>query len=611
MKLQYLAIIFIIIMMPILIVFSIFVNVQTNLIKTELLYDERLLNSTYDAIKAFQINTINTSYYTPEKRVEILNASAETFYNSLISAFKYEGLGTDSMKGYVPAIVFTLYDGYYIYSPFQNTVTNVEEKLDEDYENNKTFYGLKPYISYTCKYKYNDKVYYITYSMDNYILVDEYNSAGSHVTKAGYLVSGITTNNNSDPENATECYYNGITFKKSDTEALKEYINVYDEYGNNVEGIYYYVTMNGTKYYYSGSNPNGNVAGCADTDKIFYIDDSELVHNQVNAKKGDENKFEYYYNKIFFNNSGFEYYKNAYKFTNKDILGTEIKNLSVQNLVGAQINYDGTITSPDFTGFTFTNFGKIFDDKATLLEEFDSNFNQHRAEVIRAIITTNLSTAIASFANQYGAGSTDDYLMPKISETDWNLLENNICIATFFQGMKIQNKLYNKYCVVPNNFNKEYVDENDIYILKKEIQYSYAKANEVELFKKMLSKDMKILDSTLNTVTYYPGIPRINFETRMNSNNRFYNPMSYYNTNPSEDPTAPNYEKYKPFYGSYESISGAKGISGLESRQGDNVVHFDMYKYIKGCNDTLKKTYYIALGRERESSFKYTDNKIV
>ena len=98
------------------------------------------------------------------------------------------------------------------------------------------------------------------------------------------------------------------------------------------------------------------------------------------------------------------------------------------------------------------------------IEYSNSNFNRHRADVIRAIITTNLSTAITGFKKY--SNSDVEYIMPKISETDWELLENNVCIATFMQGIKVGDKTYNSYAVIPNNFNKEFVDENDIYILK-------------------------------------------------------------------------------------------------------------------------------------------------
>ena len=61
MKIQYLAVIFILIILPIIMVFSEYLGNQIDTIKTENLYNARLLDSTYDAIKAYQLNTVNNA----------------------------------------------------------------------------------------------------------------------------------------------------------------------------------------------------------------------------------------------------------------------------------------------------------------------------------------------------------------------------------------------------------------------------------------------------------------------------------------------------------------------------------------------------------------------
>ena len=98
MKIQYLAVIFIIIIMPIIIVFSEYLNTQMTMIKTEQGYDARLFDSTHDSLKAFQINTINSMYYTPESRVDNIEASVNTFFNSLVTSFNYDGNLASVMK---------------------------------------------------------------------------------------------------------------------------------------------------------------------------------------------------------------------------------------------------------------------------------------------------------------------------------------------------------------------------------------------------------------------------------------------------------------------------------------------------------------------------------
>ena len=59
MKYQYLAVVFVIIMLPISLVFSAYLGAQLDTLDLQISYDTKLDNATYDAIKAFQLNTIN------------------------------------------------------------------------------------------------------------------------------------------------------------------------------------------------------------------------------------------------------------------------------------------------------------------------------------------------------------------------------------------------------------------------------------------------------------------------------------------------------------------------------------------------------------------------
>ena len=62
MKLQHLAIIFVIIILPITIILSVYTDHQIKVINYQAQYSSYLLNASYDAIKAFQLNTINNKY---------------------------------------------------------------------------------------------------------------------------------------------------------------------------------------------------------------------------------------------------------------------------------------------------------------------------------------------------------------------------------------------------------------------------------------------------------------------------------------------------------------------------------------------------------------------
>ena len=127
--------------------------------------------------------------------------------------------------------------------------------VDENYKDSEILYGLKPNVYYSCRYKLsNGSDFVITYSLDNYITIDGqvYSSSQGRfipVNESGYLI-GIDTpsTNNGFKKSGNNYIYEGITISSGDTEALCEYI------GNT---LYYYVKINGTKYYYHG-NSRGN-----------------------------------------------------------------------------------------------------------------------------------------------------------------------------------------------------------------------------------------------------------------------------------------------------------------------------------------------------------------
>ena len=453
------------------------------------------------------------------------------------------------MREYIPAVVFTMYDGYYIYSSFENQLTNVKtDDVDSQYMHGSILNGLKPYVSYTCNYSKDGKDIMITYTMDNYIIVDIFEGA-NHEKREGYLINGIEKNGTD--ENATY-KYDGITFTKNNTEILREFL------GND---FFYYTIKDGTKYYYNGSHTDGNYDESAEDESIFYIDEQRYTHIQYRNQKKKKKEFKEYYDEIFKNNYAYNYYKEAYEFT--DWVKTNLAGLTISNINKANKSYEE---------YDFADVGNIFEGN---IQDSDSSFNAHRADVIRAIISSNLPAAISGFG-KFSKATNTEFLMPKISETDWDLLENNICIAAFLQGMKVGDKTYNNYAVVPNNFNKEYVDENDIYILRND--NTYTKAN-----------DSTLDNSTLQTkanLGFEPGVLKINFERRQNLNEEYFNPMSV--------------NKDTPYLQSYSSLAGTGDLNSLST--------IDMYKYMRSLTDekyqNLKRAYYTALGRERYGSYK-------
>ena len=138
MKYQSLAVIFIIIILPISMILTAYVQNQVQTLQLQISYDTKLTNSTYDALKAFQLNALNSSTSDlANSKLRDIEASVNTFFNSMASNFNMAGYNKDILQNYVPAVVYTMYDGYYIYSPFTNTLEEDDEGAT--YTNEKKF----------------------------------------------------------------------------------------------------------------------------------------------------------------------------------------------------------------------------------------------------------------------------------------------------------------------------------------------------------------------------------------------------------------------------------------------------------------------------------------
>lgn len=278
MKIQNLAVIFIIIILPISLILTSYVQNQVKTLGLQVSYDTKLNNATYDALKAFQLNTFNSdSSDLSNSKMRDVEASANTFFTSIASNFNMEGYNKDVLKDYVPALVYTMYDGYYIYSPYTNTLSNNEQKDDATYSNGEKIYGLKPYVYYSCRYIKSDIDVVITYTLDNYITIQgkykDINGYIKYINKSGYLLSNII------PENeGKDISYRGIKILR---ENLREYVK---------ESKYPYVKRNGVKYYEKNGNWYSN------------LNNEEYKLNVSYSSINDE--------------SGINYYMDAFSFSN-------------------------------------------------------------------------------------------------------------------------------------------------------------------------------------------------------------------------------------------------------------------------------------------------------
>ena len=131
MKIQSLAIMFIIIVLPISIVMQTYIQNRVETLSMQSQYDSKLTGATYDALKAYQINSFNsdTSYLANSKMRDI-EAGVNTFFNSLATNFSTLGYNKESLQGYVPAVVFTMYDSRTNLS--LQVVENVKDNLKQN-----------------------------------------------------------------------------------------------------------------------------------------------------------------------------------------------------------------------------------------------------------------------------------------------------------------------------------------------------------------------------------------------------------------------------------------------------------------------------------------------
>ena len=521
MRIQSLAVIFIIIILPISILLGSYTQARVKTLSLQTTVDSKLKDATYDSLKAYQINSFNTT--TPadlaNSKIRNIQASVNTFFNTMTTSFNTLGYTKDTFQNYIPALVYTMYDGFYIYSPFVNTldsetnkyINEMKSKYDnngqvyDSYEDGKKLYGLKPYIYYSCRYKRdNNNDVIITYSLDNYIqiqgLVD-----GKAVSRYGYLLDDVSCSGNN-------VSYNG---NKIDVEAaLRENVYVDGVYKENIP----YIKLKGTKY---------------------YTYDDRTVFSVVDGKKvitGDISV-----NKINNNDNAVQYYKEAYELKQFIQNSYFLRTLNTSDIV-----YDSDVP------VNYQNVGKVFDFENGVEKE-TSNFNTHRIDVIKNTIETNLTVAIANF-NTY-SNVTTNFQMPKLKDTDWDKIMQNISIISFMQGMNLGGKTYNGYAIVTNTKNDDVVMNDSIYIQTSDNVFH------------------NISEIGLDSKNILNGVNNVNLERRKAEN-------------------VDEHERYfYPVFGtlSYDSV----------------VTHNNVYdKMPSSLNGKLAKIYYTALGRERQALYR-------
>lgn len=118
MRLQGISIIFALIVLPIILVIAYYISLQIDTITLQNKYTAHLLDATYDAMSSFELNTANEDLSTVSDSLRtIIEASDNIFMNALATNLGMSNASKSRLEPYIPAILHTLYDGYYIYAP--------------------------------------------------------------------------------------------------------------------------------------------------------------------------------------------------------------------------------------------------------------------------------------------------------------------------------------------------------------------------------------------------------------------------------------------------------------------------------------------------------------
>lgn len=578
MKIQELAIIFIIIILPISLVLSVYTQNQVQTINTQTLYDNRLTSATYDAMRAYQLNAANsTTSDMSNSKTRDIEASVSAFRNSIMTAFELNGFTANELNSYIPALVYTMYDGLYIYSPYSNiaevnTDANADEEVKIKTEGQKE-YGLKPYISYSCRYKTTNIDVVITYSLDNHIAVKGM-IGRKYVNKEGYLIDGIECSINPDEEikindeiEKAKITYNGIEIG---TESLKEYLPLSID-KNDENAAYPYAKINGTKYYLIQDKEGDQ--------QIVYVSNG-FFRTQCKSTDSDKTAFNAYKNIIENNYMAKEYYYEAYKFTHW------FKESGLSALTYGDAWDEVLVKKSDGSGAE-QEYREIWPENRTPIFQFNSSsdiknnienetstFNQHRLAVIRYKIENNLAIAISNY-NEY-SGVKNVFQMPELKEDEWDQIIHNISLISFLQGLPIGEKTYNGYTLVTNSESEEVVLEGNIFMLGES-------ANGEKVYYRI--GDVELEDggtATLNAGNYGDKVSagRLNLDFKRRYVTRTDKTQTYY------------YYQMRNFKASYNSVVMQDKVTTFD----------DIYKYISGVSPDYQKAFYTALGRERQGS---------
>lgn len=554
MKLQNLVIIFLLIILPMMLVYTINYNGQMKTLRLQAQYNESLKNATYDAIKAFEENTLSDSLSgNAESKRDNIKAAMNMYIKSLAASSGFSAYNENDIKEYIPAVVFGLYDGFYMYAPTINNSGSYEPML-------------KNFVYYSERITGTDIV--IRYSLDNYVAVSGTINGTTYGTWSGYLEANVDAQinlvdeenlyeniivevekNSSNPNTNFEYEYYLIpcTYKYNDGkkiykkvnngEILKLTNNSPTETNIDLKQIKweknYYNDGIDNKFYTENSS---NKYLIIDGDKWYTYSDYKLIQTADPTKNTDD--------------SAKEYYTKAKKFT-------EWWNNNIASLNSSlQVDSSNDPENPN------------------------SNFSIHKKSIMKDTIQNNLNTAIAAYANRQTI-TGKKFKMPVIAPEDWEKVYSNVSVITFLQGIDIGYTEYNNYSVQNSTNHNEYPNPNNLYF---------------------------IIGNNCDTSGTYHDIRCTNTVLTGYKSNEFNGirivtqPIASWTIDPQNKVVTTFNNKIIYYYrhlalACYECINCA--YSNKE----------DIYEYINNtASDDVKRAYWTALARERYNTPKTTDN---
>lgn len=500
MNLQAITVIFIVIFLPIILVSNFYIQREMDTITIQNSYDTKLIDATTDAISAFELNTANEDLsLIPDSLRSICEASTNVFTTTLATNLGISSASKNKVLPYIPAIVFTLYDGYYIYSPTQ------QPKIIVDKDGVYVKVG-DPWV----KKEGSDYVYY----PDGDGLSTTWDASHSNIEEKDYGKILYSIDENYDPYNnfKIKCtidpdaayfttsyilksfipyamqYKNGDNYDITINYTLDNYISIKGTIKKDTQQIYYtksgylinpgdidYIKLNGTdiKSDINSKYSLDNIESIID--KWIYDENKELeirFENDVIISSKDESATTRNFQNtedVEDNVSALKYYIRSYMFScwvrdNLSALSESDIQLSATSLQDDfDIKQSGLDLQKDAKVFWAYGTDTVFStNSAWNVNDTDSNFIEHKRKVIKNSIQYNLNLAMAV----YNAGEGNEYYqMPILSEPEWDKLLSNVSMLAFMQGFPCGLKTYNNYALITSTKNEIMTNKDDIYYI--------------------------------------------------------------------------------------------------------------------------------------------------